>query len=250
MSVNLDVVSLSSVSGYGSQGLGAPVPTPDTSVSGQTNKAAEDKGKEDRFSSAFKITLSEEAKALIARMEGAVRQPGDVRFEDLSAEEQSRVRSLEQQLSQIYGTLPNRKLDEEQKAAVGEIHVELNELLGFRPKVIDPSHHTLVQRLEQEADRLLSDPAKLLSETEERQLAVIYSHLESLQGVSSVSYQTPEHLSEEVASLQSRLDQIYGISEIKLPNSDEMKQATQIFKDLAGIYDGAFKRMMKLDGPE
>ncbi|WP_299375178.1 hypothetical protein [uncultured Kiloniella sp.] len=242
MSVNLDVVSLSTGVGHGLPSPVAPVPSEERVTSG--NKA---KQEENSSSAAYEITLSDEAKELLARMEGSVRQVGDVRFEDLSAAEQSRIRDLEKQLSEIFGQQPSKKLSPDEKEQITVLRQRIGDVLGFAPTSVDPMHHNLVQRLEDEADRMLSNPQKVMSETEERQLAVVFSHLESLQGVSSVSYQVPPELSEHVNALQGQIDQISGVADIQMPGTSDMKQATQIFQDLAGIYDGAFKRIMKVN---
>ncbi|WP_419902867.1 hypothetical protein [Kiloniella sp.] len=242
MSVSLDVVSLSTGSGYGLPNSIAPVP-------GDEVAAPKKKVEKEvvQSSAAYEITLSEEAKTLIARMEGTVRQLSDVRFEDLSPEEQNRIRGLEKQLNEIFGYTPNKTLNTSEREQISALYTRMDDVLGFQPKSIDPMHHHLAQRLEEEADRLLSDPKKIHSETEERQLAVIFSHLESLQGVSAVSYQIPDELKGHIDSLQNEIDQISGAADVKVPGPNDMKQATQIFQDLAGIYDGAFRRMMKLN---
>ncbi|MEH6629813.1 MAG: hypothetical protein V7776_03245 [Halopseudomonas aestusnigri] len=242
MSVSLDVVSLSTGSGYGLPNSVVPIPTDE--VAAPRKSIAKENI---QTSAAYEITLSEEAKALIARMEGTVRQASDVRFQDLSPEEQNRIRVLEKKLGEIFGGPPNKTLNTAEKEQVAVLYARMDDVLGFQPKPIDPMHHHLAQRLEEEADRLLSDPKKIPSETEERQLAVIFSHLESLQGVSFVSYQVPDVLKGHIDSLQSEVDQISGASDVKIPGTSDMTQATQIFQDLAGIYDGAFRRMMKLN---
>ncbi|MFD2204525.1 hypothetical protein [Kiloniella antarctica] len=242
MSLSLDTVSLSTGSGYGLPNTVAPVPAED--MAGQQKRVAKEGN---QTSAAYEITLSEEAKALIARMEGTVRQASDVRFQDLSPEEQGRIRGLEKQLDEIFGYAPNKILNKEEKEQIAVLYSRMDDVLGYQPKTIDPMHHHLARRLEEEADRLLSDPKKLLNETEERQLAVIFSHLESLQGVSSVSYQVPGELKGHIAGLQTEVDQISGAADVKTPSANDMKQATQIFQDLAGIYDGAFRRMMKIN---
>jgi len=242
VSVNLDVVSLSTGSGYGLPSSVAPVPADETPISLKQG------GKEaNGTSAAYEITLSDEAKKLIARLEGTVQQVSDVRFQDLSPEEQNRIRGLEKQLDEIFGYSPDKTLSKAEKEQVAALYARMDDVLGFQPKSIDPMHHHLAQRLEEEADRLLSDPKKIYSETEERQLAVIFSHLESLQGVSAVSYQIPRELGPHIDGLQGEIDKISGAAEVTIPGPSDMKQATQIFQDLAGIYDGAFKRMMKIN---
>ncbi|WP_157845898.1 hypothetical protein [Kiloniella litopenaei] len=242
MSVNLDVVSLSTGVGHGLPNAVAPVPSDERLSS--DNKA---KREENASSAAYEITLSDEAKELLARMEGSVRQVGDVRFEDLLPAEQSRIRDLERQLTEIFGEPVSKKLNAEEKEQISVLRQRMSDVLGFSPSAVDPMHHNLVQRLEEEADRMLADPQKIMTENEERQLAVIFSHLESLQGVSAVSYQVPPELVDHIDALQGQVDQITGVTDIKLPGASDMKQATQIFQDLAGIYDGAFKRMMKVN---
>ena len=242
VSLNLDVVSLSSGSGYGLPNSIARVPESD-----QLLAPKKDAKENTRLSAAYEITLSKEAQELIARMEGSIRQVSDVRFEDLSSEEQNQVRNLEKQLTEIFGSPPSKTLRPAEKEQVAALYQRMDSVLGFEPKAINPMHHNLSRRLEDEADRLLADPKKVLTETEERQLAVIYSHLENLQGVSAVSYQIHPELIEHIDGLQREIDQISGVDKVTIPNSVDMTQATQVFQDLAGIYDGAFRRMMKLN---
>lgn len=242
MSVGLDVVSLSTGSGYGLPNTVAPVPAEELAT--QQKSIAKEKNPP---SAAYQITLSDEAKALIARLEGTVQQASDVRFQDLSPEEQTHIRSLEKKLEEIFGSSPNKKLSADEKEKIAVLYSRMDDVLGYEPKAIEPMHQHLARRLEEEADRLLADPKRVLNETEERQLAVIFSHLESLQGVSAVSYQVPAELKGHIDSLQTEVDQISGAASVKVPGAADMNQVTQIFQDLAGIYDGAFRRMMKLN---
>ncbi|KLN62467.1 hypothetical protein WH96_02925 [Kiloniella spongiae] len=238
----MDVVSLSTGVGHGLPNAVAPVPSDERLTSG--NKA---KKEESPSSAAYEITLSDEAKELLARMEGSVHQVGDVRFEDLLPAEQNRIRDLERQLTEIFGEPSHKKLSTDEKEQLTALRRRMSDVLGFAPKSVDPMHHNLVQRLEEEAGRMLADPQKIMTENEERQLAVVFSHLESLQGVSAVSYQVPTELADHIDALQGQVDQISGVADIKMPSASDMKQATQIFQDLVGIYDGAFKRMMKVN---
>ncbi|WP_179188609.1 hypothetical protein [Kiloniella majae] len=240
--VNMDVVSLSTGVGHGLPNAVAPVPSDERLTSGSKAKQ-----QENTSSAAYEITLSDEAKELLARMEGSVQQVGDVRFEDLLPVEQSRIRDLEKQLTEIFGEPAHKKLNTDEKEQIAALRQRMSDVLGFAPTAVDPMHHNLVQRLEEEAERMLADPQKIMTENEERQLAVVFSHLESLQGVSAVSYQVPPELDEHIGALQGQVDQISGAADVKVPGAGEMQQVTKIFDDLAGIYDGAFRRMMKVN---